>query len=76
MDRLDLNIWVGHIPKEKSFINLAVRQTSYAETIPHSLKRLDNITKQRKPASMARSSKKMAKENQHVRSTQSTLWLA
>jgi hypothetical protein len=46
-----------------------VRQTLYTETISHQFEGQDNTTKQRNPISMARSSKKMAEKNRHVRST-------
>jgi hypothetical protein len=52
-----------------SFIDLTVRQTPHTETIHHQLKGNDNTTKQRKLASMARSSKKIEEENQLVRLT-------
>ena len=74
--QLDLNTLVGFIPKETNFIHPIVRQTLHTKTIFHLLKGQGNKTKQRKPALMARSNKKMAKENKHVRSTRSTFRLA
>jgi hypothetical protein len=38
VSRLDINTWVGLIPKETSFIDSVVRQTPYTETISTQLK--------------------------------------
>jgi hypothetical protein len=67
LGRLYLHRWVGLIPKETSFIDSAIRQTPHTETVSSQLKGQDNITKQRKPTSMARSNKKMTDENQCMR---------